>query len=146
MYSGDANNLAAVSSCAAAPLTVRANASSTPPVPPTAIPPTPAAPPAPPIAVSQNDPTISTQLSATSVAIGGSAHDTATLSGASATATGSVTYSVYDNATCTSGGGGLVATLGPVSVANGAVPDSPGWTATGSAGTYYFVAFYMGVG
>ena len=148
-YSGDINNRAAESTCVAEPLAVRATTSTPPPNPPAAVTPTPAAPlaptpPTPPIPVSQNDPTISTQLSATSVAVGGSRHDTASLSGANASATGAVTYSVYDNATCTSGGGGLVATLGPVTVANGIVPDSPNWTATGSAETYYFVAFYMG--
>ena len=142
MYSGDINNRATVSNCAAAPLTVRA--SSPPPVAPTDIPPAPAAPPTSPVPPIPSDPTISTQLSSTSVAVGGSVHDSATLSGTSASATGSVTYSVYDNATCTSGGGGLVSTLGPVPVANGIVPDSPTWTATGGAGAYYFVAFYMG--
>jgi hypothetical protein len=114
-YSGDANNTAAVSGCGAEPITVN-----------------------------QNAPTISTQLSATSVAIGATAFDTALLSGPSANAGGSVTYSVYDNATCTSGGGGLISTLGPVTVASGIVPDSPNWTATGTAGTYYFVASYSG--
>ncbi len=114
-YSGDASNATAVSACSAEPMTV-----------------------------SQNAPTISTQLSATSVAIGGTAHDTALLSGAGANASGSVTYSVYDNANCTSGGGGLVTTLGPVSVSEGSVPDSPNWTAIGTAGTYYFVASYSG--
>ena len=53
-------------------------------------------------------------------------------------------YSVYDNATCASGDGGLITTLGPVTVANGTVPASPSWTATGTAGTYYFVASYSG--
>ena len=70
--------------------------------------------------------------------------DTALLSGASASAGGTVTYSVYANATCTSGGGGLITTLGPVAVTSGSVPDSPNWTATGVAGTYYFVASYSG--
>jgi hypothetical protein len=114
-YSGDANNTAAVSGCSAEPITV-----------------------------SQDSPTISTQLSATSVGIEGTTYDTATLSGASANASGSVTYSVYDNATCTSTGGGLISTLGPVTVASGTVPDSPNWTATVAAGTYYFVASYSG--
>ena len=94
--------------------------------------------------MSQSTPSVSTQLSASSIAIGGSAYDTAILSGASANASGSVTYSVYDNATCVSGGGGLVATLGPVTVTNGTVPASSSWTATGTAGTYYFVASYSG--
>jgi len=37
-----------------------------------------------------------------------------------------------------------VAMLGTVTVVNGVVPASPGWTATGPAGTYYFVALYSG--
>ncbi len=111
------------------------------PAPPTPNPPATPTPPPPP---SLSTPSISTQLSASSSAIGGSAFDTAILSGASANASGSVTYSVYDNATCTGGGGGLVTTLGPVTVTNGTVPASPVWTATGNAGTYYFVAAYSG--
>jgi hypothetical protein len=114
-YSGDANNTAAVGGCGAEPITV-----------------------------TQNAPTIATQLSATSVVIGGTTYDTASLSGSSANAGGSVTYNVYNNATCTSGGGGLISTLGPVAVTNGVVPDSPNWTAPGTAGTYYFVASYTG--
>ena len=114
-YSGDANDTAATSGCGAEPITI-----------------------------TQNSPTISTQLSATSVAVGSTAYDTALLSGASANAGGSVTYDVYDNATCASGGGGLVATLGPSTVTNGSVPDSAVWTASENPGTYYFVASYSG--
>jgi hypothetical protein len=170
-YSGDINNSAASSGCAAEPITVSANTSSLSPEPDTANPsggsttspavpppptspatpvpsspssPTPPTSPTPPPTVSQSTPTISTQLSTSSVAVGGSAYDTAILSGASTNAGGSVTYSVYDNATCTSGSGGLVTTLGPVTVANGAVPASPDWTATGASGTYYFAASYSG--
>ena len=110
-YSGDANNTAAQSGCGAEAITVNTNA-----------------------------PTISTQLSASSVAIGGSANDSATLSAATAGAGGTVTYTVYSTSTCS----GVVATLGPVTVTNGAVPNSPNWTATVAAGTYYFVANYSG--
>ena len=114
-YSGDANNTAAASGCTAEPLTV-----------------------------SPDRPTISTQLSATTVAVGDSVYDTAILSGGASNAGGNLTYRVYDNDTCTSSNGGLVTTLGPVSVINGSVPDSPDWTATVTAGTYYFVASYSG--
>jgi hypothetical protein len=114
-YSGDGDNLAASSGCGAEPITVSPDA-----------------------------PSISTQLSVTTVTIAGTADDTALLTGASANAGGTVTYRVYGNATCTSGGGGLITTLGPVSVTNGSVPDSPTWTATVAAGTYYFVASYSG--
>jgi hypothetical protein len=109
-YSGDANNAPAISGCSAEPVTVRPNA-----------------------------PTISSQLSATTVAIGGSAYDTATLAGATTSAGGTVTYSVYSSASCS----GLITTLGPLTVANNSVPNSPNWTAT-TTGTYYFVASYSG--
>ena len=55
-----------------------------------------------------------------------------------------MTYTVYNNATCSSDNGGLVATLGPVTVTDGNVADSPTWTPTETAGTYYFVASYSG--
>ena len=109
-YSGDADNAPAVSGCSAEP-----------------------------VIVSANTPTISTQLSATTVGLGGTVHDTATLGGATTSAGGTVTYSVYSSASCS----GLVTTLGPLSVTNGSVPNSPTWTAT-SAGTVYFVASYSG--
>ena len=165
-YSGDDNNSAASSSCAAEPITVSANVPTPSPEPTTAAPsgsttqPPPAPPaapaapvptvptspssPTPPPTVSPSTPTISTTLSASSVAVGGSDYDTAVLSGASTDAVGSVSYAVYDNSTCISTFGGLVATLGPVTVTNGAVPASADWTATGTAGTYYFVASYSG--
>ena len=85
-YSGDANNTAASSGCGAVPITV-----------------------------TQDAPSISTQLSATTVTIGATVHDAAALVGSSGTAGGTVTYSVYAGAGCT----GLLATLGPVTVTNG---------------------------
>ena len=72
--------------------------------------------------------------------MGATVHDTTAMVGATATAGGTVTYSVYGSANCTA----LIGTLGPVTVTNGSVPDSPNWTATGSAGTDYFVASYSG--
>ena len=109
-YSGDANNAPAVSGCAAEPVTVSLNA-----------------------------PTVSTQLSVTTVTLGGTVYDAATLTGATTGAGGTVTYRVYSGTTCS----GLITTLGPLAVTNGSVPNSPTWTAT-SAGTYYFVASYSG--
>jgi hypothetical protein len=49
----------------------------------------------------KNSPTIATTLSATSIAAGGSAHDSATLTGATATAGGTVTYTAYSDSACT---------------------------------------------
>jgi hypothetical protein len=91
-----------------------------------------------------NAPTISLQLSASAVALGGSVYDAARLTGVSADAGGTMIYAVYDNASCSSTDGGLVATLGPVTVTDGNVANSPTWTPTATAGTYYFVASYSG--
>ena len=163
VYSGDANNVKTSSGCASEPVKVNSGVPpptapsqpakspppTTPPAPPT--PPTPPAPPAPPApppttpttptTPSPTSPSITTQLSSNSVSIGGSLHDGSTLSGATSSAGGTVSYDVYSNSTCASAG--LVSTLGPVTVSAGVVPDSPTWTAT-SAGTFYFVALYSG--
>src|SRR5439155_3014798 len=64
---------------------------------------------------------VSTTLSANSITVGGSAYDSATLSGATSNAGGTVTYSVYDNATCTAP---AVASGGTKTVTNGVVPNS----------------------
>src|SRR5260370_38487299 len=51
--------------------------------------------------VNPNGPSIATSLSpASPVSIGTAVHDTATLTGATATAGGSVTYTVYSESTC----------------------------------------------
>ena len=71
-YSGDANNTAATSVCASEPITI-----------------------------TPNGPTISTALSASSAGIGTGVHDSASLSGATANAGGTVTYTVYTDSTCT---------------------------------------------
>ena len=87
-----------------------------------------------------NSPTIKTTLSATSIVAGGQVHDSAALTGATATAGGTVTYRVYTNNTCDS--------LNPIdagtkTVLNGAVPDSDSITFT-TAGDYYWQAAYSG--
>lgn len=69
------------------------------------------------------------------------AYDTATLSGNTATAGGTVTYYVEkDDATCSISG---ATTLGTKAVTNGVVPDSDTYTFL-SAGTYEFWAVYSG--
>ena len=78
-----------------------------------------------------NGPAIAMQLSSSAVPLGGSVYETARLSGVSADAGGTMTYAVYNNATCSSDNSGLVATLGPVAVTGGNVADSPTWTPTG---------------
>jgi hypothetical protein len=87
----------------------------------------------------KNSPTIATTLSATNVSIGTAVHDSSALTGASATAGGTVTYTVYTNNTCTAGAQGA----GTVKVTNGVVPDSNAITFN-NAGTFYWQAVYSG--
>jgi hypothetical protein len=86
-------------------------------------------------------PTISTLLSATSVAVGSTVHDSATLSGATSNAGGTVTYTVYTDSACTLG----AQSAGTKTVTNGVVPDSNGITFN-SAGDFYWQAVYSGDG
>jgi hypothetical protein len=110
VYSGDSNNNGASSACSTEQLLVKTN------------------------------PTISTTLSATTVNIGVSVHDSAALSGATGDAGGTVTYHAYAGAnTCT----GTDLLNSQVTVTNGAVPDS-GSISFQNAGTYSFQAVYSG--
>ena len=84
-------------------------------------------------------PTISTLLSATSVAIGSTVHDSATLAGATSNAGGTVTYTVYTDSACSQG----AQSAGTKTVTNGVVPDSNGITFN-SAGDFYWQAVYSG--
>jgi len=111
-YSGDANNDPATSACTSEIVTVNPNA-----------------------------PSVATQLSATSVSIGGSVHDSATLSSATSNAGGTVTYTVYTDSACTQG----AQAAGTKTVTNGSVPDSDPITFN-SAGTFYWQAVYSGDG
>ena len=89
-------------------------------------------------------PTIGTQLSASTITAGGSAHDTATLTGATATAGGTVIYSVYTDSTCsTLASSALQPSPATVSVTNGVVPNSAA-VSFPTAGTYYWQAAYSG--
>ncbi len=86
------------------------------------------------------NPRIATTLSATTVGIGTAVHDSAALTGATATAGGTVTYTVYKNdSSCTQNG----QSAGTVSVTNGVVPDSDAITFN-SAGDFYWQAVYSG--
>ena len=89
-----------------------------------------------------NTVTISTLLSATSpVAIGTTVHDTASLSGNTSDAGGTVSYGLFSDDTCQT----LVADLtpSPNTVSSGSVPNSLGHQFN-SAGTFYFQATYSG--
>jgi len=86
-------------------------------------------------------PTLSTTLSATSIPAGGSAFDTAKLTGASGTASGTVTYYFSPTTTCTTGPTTKVGQ--PVSVVSGNVPNSANQQFS-ALGTFYWYAFYSG--
>jgi hypothetical protein len=121
-YSGDAHNDAAASDCATEELTVQ---------PATA--------------------TITSLLSASSITAGGSVHDSATLTGATSGAGGTVEYRFYPSlSSCqtdtaafpgTQPTGGTSA--GTVTVTNGVVPNSQTVTFP-NVGTFFWSAFYSG--
>jgi hypothetical protein len=78
-------------------------------------------------------------LSDSTVSVGDAVHDSATLTGASSDAGGTVTYTVYDNNSCS----GTGTDAGTVNVTNGNVPDSDPVTFN-NAGTFYWQAVYSG--
>jgi hypothetical protein len=78
-------------------------------------------------------------LSASTVNIGDPVHDSATLTGATSGAGGTVTYTVYTDNACTLSPRGA----GTVTVTNGVVPDSNPLTFD-HAGTFYWQAVYSG--
>ena len=87
----------------------------------------------------QYAPTVSQTLPASPVLVNTTVTDTASLTGASPTAGGTVSYSVYSDSGCTD----PVASLGTsVAVTNGVPGSSEPWTAT--AGEYWFEATYSG--
>ena len=85
-------------------------------------------------------PTVSQTFSPSSpVLVNTTVTDTATLTGASPTAGGTVSYAVYSNSGCTD----LASSLGSsVAVTNGVPGTSDSWTAT--AGNHWFSATYSG--
>ncbi len=86
-----------------------------------------------------NIPDIATNLSESSGKSGDIVHDTATLTGATAAAGGTVTYSVYSDSSCTT----KFVDGGTVNVTNGTVPNSNNVTFP-HAGTFYWQASYSG--
>jgi uncharacterized repeat protein (TIGR01451 family) len=86
-----------------------------------------------------NSPTIATTLSDTEIRVGGTVHDSSSLSGATSGAGGTVTYTVYTDSQCTQG----ARDAGTVTVTNGNVPDSNGLQFN-SGGTFYWQAVYSG--
>lgn len=92
-----------------------------------------------PMTVSKANPTITTSLSATTITVGSSATDSATLTGGFQ-AGGSATYEYFSGSACT-GTATIVGT--PVTVANGGVPASAA-QAFNSAGPVSWNAAYSG--
>jgi LPXTG-site transpeptidase (sortase) family protein len=93
------------------------------------------------LTVGKASPTIGTSLSSSNISVGGSVHDSATLTGATATAGGTVTYTAYSNSLCTLG----AQDGGTKTVAAGVVPDSDSLTFN-AAGDYNWQAVYSGDG
>jgi hypothetical protein len=86
-------------------------------------------------------PSISAAYSPSSIAVGGSSVATSTLTGATATAGGTVTYAVFSNSGCTTG---LTSGInGAKTVANAVVPNSNSGTFN-TGGTFYVKATYSG--
>jgi hypothetical protein len=83
-------------------------------------------------------PTIATVLNATSIPVGSTDFDTATLTGAFSP-TGTVTYNVYSGPACS----GTPMTSQQVTLSNGAIPASAAVTFN-NAGTYNWQAVYSG--
>jgi len=108
-YSGDANNNAATSSCE--PLTVNPSGGAT----------------------------IATTLSSTSIIVGNTVTDSATLAGTTATAGGSVTYNDFANGVCTA----PATVISIVGVTNSLVPNSRA-VMFNSTGSFSFNAVYSG--
>ena len=71
------------------------------------------------LVVTKKSPTIATVLSQSTITVGGSVNDTSNLTGATSNAGGTVTYSVYSNASCTGG----AQDAGTKTVTNGVVPE-----------------------
>ena len=86
-----------------------------------------------------SSPTISTFFTPATPGVGGTVHDSATLTGATATAGGSVTYTLKSGVSP----GGTILGTDTVSVTNGVVPNSKEFSIT-STGQYYFIAVYGG--
>jgi hypothetical protein len=84
-------------------------------------------------------PAIATTLSAETIGVGGTVHDSAALTGATANAGGTVTYTVYTDNACSQG----AQSAGTKTVTSGVVPDSDPVTFS-STGTYYWQASYSG--
>jgi hypothetical protein len=112
VYSGDGNNATATSTCKEETLTI-----------------------------GQNSPTIATTLSKSRAEVGTAIHDSATLTGVTADAGGTVKYTVFSDAACSAG----TQDAGTVNVTNGSVSISND-IIFNNVGTWYWQAVYSGDG
>jgi uncharacterized repeat protein (TIGR01451 family) len=92
-----------------------------------------------PLAAGKLSPTIATTLSDTEVLVGSTVHDSATLSGATSDAGGTVTYTVYSDVNCTQN----PQDAGTADVSGGDVGNSSG-VQFNNAGDFYWQAVYSG--
>ncbi len=92
------------------------------------------------VTVTKATPTITTSLSSTAIAQGQSVTDSATLSGETPTAGGTVTYRFFSGSTCV---GSFTPVGSPVTVTNGLVPRSAS-QAFNTVGSYSWNATYSG--
>ena len=93
-----------------------------------------------PLTVNPSGAALSTSLSANPITVGGSVTDSTTLTGVTANAGGTVSYSFFTGSTC-SGTGTVVGS--PVTVLNGIVPNSASQTFN-AAGSFSWKAVYSG--
>jgi len=91
------------------------------------------------VSVNQYMPTVALALSSSTIYAGSSVHATTTLSNASSTSGGTVSYKVYSNNTCTN----LSQNGGTMTVTNGSVPASNSLLFN-TPGTYYWQGVYSG--
>jgi len=89
--------------------------------------------------IGKNHPSIATLLSTSAASIGDTVNDSASLTGATNDAGGTVTYTVYTDSSCTAN----ARAAGTKTVTNGVVPNSNGLVFN-SAGAFYWQAVYSG--
>lgn len=100
--------------------------------------------------VSSLQPTMSTVIEdaagtpVTTVPVNTPVHDTASLSGASSTAGGTVTYQLFNTGNCTPSENPNFPTSSVVTVKNGVVPNSTDFTPTTAPGEYSYLVTYSG--
>ena len=94
-----------------------------------------------PVAITKASPTISTQLNASSITVGGSDYDTAALAGFAPGGTGgTVTYTVYTDSGCTTGG----QPAGTVDIDENTGASTSNPLTFNTVGTFYWQAVFNG--